>query len=256
MTMTLGQFNARFRPLVDRAWARHAGQMGLNQANKIDRDAWYRDLVLAATAGRVRSTRDATDAEREALIVEVTLLLSDPRAPYIDGWTEAQNYRFANLAQEAWEKARGRGVDSFSAWLRSIFADENGAGFVMQDDGSFYAINRTGSFDRVMSALAVAAGNEAWMERTAASSERRLRYQIRRFLVDLDWLTNTQHDWSYVRGIWTQSQSLPLDLEDAPLPQLVTVLQILDTHIRRLCREAGIRPMELPTRAAVPAGVS
>jgi hypothetical protein len=77
-----------------------------------------------------------------------------------------------------------------------------------------------------------------------------MRWQIERFLLDLDYLDKRfTHTWDYVRGIYKQSDMLPADIEDCPAQILWRVLQMLDTHIRRICKDFDVRPMELPTRA-------
>ena len=101
-----------------------------------------------------------------------------------------------------------------------------------------------------MADLAVQAADEYWINRTAEASERRMRWQIKQFLTDLDFLDKRfHHTWDYVRGIYKQSALLPADMDDCPAIILWKVMQMVDTHVRRICQDFGIRPMDLPTRA-------
>jgi len=100
-----------------------------------------------------------------------------------------------------------------------------------------------------MAALAIIANDDYWIERTARASEVRMRWQITRFLGDLEWLQKRSVDISYVEAIWRQAQFRPEDMDDAPAATLQKALAMLDTHIRRLCKDYGIQPMDLPSRA-------
>lgn len=236
---------ATYRPLVDAAWLAHCRLEGCSPNNKPAKDAWYRDQVHSACG--VWSTRDA-DPKRDypVLLERFQLLSGEPQPVYEPEWTPAQSARFHDLAAAAWEAERLRGAVEpgieYERWLHAQYA----AARVQPGRAS-----RKQGFDRMMGILAVAANNEYWMERTAGADETRYRYQIRRFMRDLEWLRGETVTWDYVRAIYDQSQMLP-DLDDAPAATLELVLSMLDTHIRRLCRERDLRPMCLPTRCLGP----
>lgn len=106
-------------------------------------------------------------------------------------------------------------------------------------------------FDELMLHFGTIAMNMAVLDKYSAGPERRVRWQIRRYMVDLAWLERRDVNWSYVESIFSQSQlGCPhCPFSDAPVSMLIKVLQMLDTHIRRLCSVHKIRPMQLPTRS-------
>lgn len=238
--MTFRQFQSRLRPLVDRAWRAQCELTGAAPNSRAARDRWYRDQLW--TRCRIRSSKGATPPQQTALIEYFGTLSLAGDDPRIDGWSDAQNTRFADLAAAAWRRSCSDGCDgAFHSWLDEVLEScgVNGR----------HARDRKKSFDDVMAALAVIADDAYWIDRTAQAAEIRMRWQIARYLEDLEYLTKTQHGWSYVCGIWQQAQQLPKCMEDAPAALLRRVLAMLDSHIRRLCKDYGIRPMELPSRS-------
>ena len=239
--MNSRQFNGVFRPRVDRAWEAHCNRVHCDSRNLPAKDAWYRDQLLSATEGRLRSTASASAADQSLLLDLFSGLSTAGDSTDIAGWSDAQNARFAELAGRAWQRAcRGDYQGNFPAWLDDLLAT---AGIFDR-----HAPDRKASFDSAMAALAVQADDSYWISRTAQASEIRIRWQISRLLRDLEFITQQPHDWAYVCGIWKQSDQLPLDIEDAPAVVLRKVLAMLDSHVRRLCRDSGLRPMDLPSR--------
>jgi hypothetical protein len=245
--MTPRQFQCQFRPLLDRAWQSHCTATGADPEYREAKDTWYRDGV-ESVAG-VRSTRDLDDAQQLAVLDHFKSYAS-PDLPLIVPWSTPQIIQFHSLARKAWRKASGQ--ENMAPWLHAILI---GAG-LSHHRGKYGAPDRKQSFDDVMAALAVAAHDEYWIDRTSKAAEIRMRWQLRRFLDDLSWLTKQTCDWSYVCGIYSQAHLLPADVEDAPVQQLFLVLCMLDTHIRRLCADYGIRPCDLPTRDPAWAGAA
>ena len=244
--MTSSQFNGRYRPLVKRAWEQYCQRHGAEVETKSAYALWYQQLLHDMTGGRLHTTKGASDRDLEHLIGQLDLILGEDRIP-IEGWSFAQVERFHELAAAAWKRS-GSAV-TFVCWTVSILRRHHRE----EVNGAFWMPDRKDSFDTIMSDLAIRAFDEYWIDRTAKQSEIRLRWQIRRFLIDLDSLDNTRrHDWSYVIGIYQQSGQLPASIDDAPAATLWKVLQMLDTHIRRLCEAQGIRPMDLPTRPDSP----
>jgi hypothetical protein len=237
--MTFRQFNAAFRPLVDRAWGDHCTLSGTPLNSNAAKDRWYRDQLWSCCG--IRSTKEATPRQQRELLDRFSLLSQAGGRPEIDGWTTVQNMRFTELAQAAWRKVCADGYRGpFGPWLDQLL---DSAGVVCR-----HAADRRESFDKVMAGLAVIAQDAYWIHRTAEAAEIRMRWQILRYLGDLEYLTKTPHTWDYVRGIWYQSAQVPSDIDDAPADFLRKVLAILDTHVRRLCRDYGIRPADLPSR--------
>jgi hypothetical protein len=240
--MTFRQFNAVFRPLVNRAWLAQCESTHVPPNNRTAKDVWYREQIYSSTGGRIRSTRDATQRELNDLIERFQLLSGPSATPRISGWSDAQNLRFADLAEAAWQTVCRDGYQGdFDAWLDEILFS---AGVENRE-----APGRKESFDRTMAHLAVIANDRYWLQHTAEAAEVRMRWQIRRFMGDLEWLQKRDVDISYVQAIWRQAQLQPDSMDEAPASILAKALAMLDTHIRRLCKDYGIRPMELPSRA-------
>jgi hypothetical protein len=112
--------------------------------------------------------------------------------------------------------------------------------------------NAVKDFDKVMLHFAIRAEDEYWMKRLAQADERRVRHHLRRYMRDLEYLEKRSVDWAYVKSIYGQSKLPPGDMKDCPAECLLKVLQMLDTHVRRVAKNEGIRPMDLPSRTDKP----
>jgi hypothetical protein len=177
------------------------------------------------------------------LVDRFMLLAGEPQPIIISGWTDAQNRWFTRAAEDAWAASISNGaVDDgveFLDWLNRILAENGVVGHSAGDHRN--------TFDAVMGALAVISNDDRMMGHFSAAAERRMRWQIRRFMSDLEWLEKRPVGWDYVSAIWGQAGLLPA-IEEAPAETLHKVLQMLDTHIRRLCSRNGIRPKDIPGR--------
>ena len=243
--MTFRHFQSIFRPLVDSAWVQHCALTGAAVNNRTTKDTWRREVMYAAC--RIRSTKDASPAGYKALLECFSVIDHAGDIPTIEGWSDPQNYRFRELVKDAWRVVRARRDPGrpFDAWLE----------LELRNAGMFgHASSRREGYDDVMGHFGVLAGDQYWIGKTAEAPEVRMRWQIRRFMGDLDYLTKTPHGWSYARAIWKQASQLPHDMEDAPAELLAKVLQMLDTHIRKLCRDYDIRPRDLPSRGGTSHG--
>ena len=261
--MTFGAFQGKLRPLVEAAWNNHAGLLGLSTADKVARDAWYRDNLWAAC--RLTTTKAASDRQRYQLLdwfahasgtttaLRVQAPIQADAHPAIIGWSSAQRsafWKLANAARQAVAQREGRAV---SGTVDEYIKERLGGDpvWAQQLNGDWNLGTATNGFDTVMSILAVDACDMYWINRTSDGSARRMRFQISVFLDDLSWLESSQVGWPYVVKIYRQSNSkatLPDHIEDCPAEHLVSVLQMLDTHIRRLCARHGVRPCHCPTR--------
>lgn len=261
--MTFGAFQGQLRPLVEAAWINHAGLLGVSVRDAAERDSWYRDNLFAAC--RVASTKQADERQRVALIAYFRHLAPAAAAtparanvePFLGiriiGWSPSQHNAFRKLSTAAYAAAKDRdGVDCpLEAWLQVTMQEVFKVPSIEDCKGFWLLGDCTKGFDQAMGTLAVIAADRYWMDRTAEGSEKRLRWQLDRFLVDLAWLEGDPVGWRYVCAIHKNAHhGLPEDVADATVPQLVDVLSMLDTQIRRLCRKYDIRPCMCPTRMA------
>ncbi|NQU75728.1 MAG: hypothetical protein HQ546_05380 [Planctomycetes bacterium] len=223
--MTPRQFNAIFRPLVDRAWCAHCDLVGTAPNNRQARDDWYREKLWSIC--RIRTTKDADNQAHKKLIDRFTMLSEAGDVPEIDGLSDAQNAVFSQLAESAWRAVSKRhGTDlQFPEWL----AAELEQCHVVDHS----VANNVEHFDELMSHFAVIAGDAYWIERTATASEIRMQYLIRQKMVELSDLEGQPVDWNYCRSIY-RHMHLPLTMEDAEVGWLWKVFQAMDTHVRRL----------------------
>lgn len=162
-------------------------------------------------------------------------------------FTRRQQGKYRPLLEKAWIEECKRSEQSPNnklareAWYRMQLNECAGVRSTTECDA-------VKDFDKIMLHFAIIAGDEYWINRLSNAAERRMLHQIRLFMRDLAWLDKEPITWDYIRGIYTQAK-LPKQLEDCPVFILWKVLQMLDTHIRRICKDYGIRPMELPSRA-------
>lgn len=243
--MTSRQFNTIYRPLVKAAWLRLCDETGTAPNNTGAYDLWYRQRLHDLTGGLIHSTKGISAKLQQHLIDQFKGIVDHkPRIP-IYGWSDSQVVRFHELATAAWTAAVIDGtIQQFVPWTEAVLKRHRRS----MIDGAWYMPNKKLSFDTIMADLAVIANDTYWIKRTAEQGEIRLRYQLRRYLVDLDFLTKTTHTWQYVQGIYKQSGILPDSIDDCPAEILWKVVAMLDTHIRRICKAFNIRPMDLPTR--------
>ena len=249
--MNSRQFNGIFRPLVKSAWEMYCVKWGISPNKKDAYRLWYEQHLREVTRNRITSTKDATSKECQHIIDYFKVLLGGSQSTVIQiegRWTEAQIGSFTDLAKAAYQAAQTSSqVPAFDPWIRSI-CQRNG--YNESDSGALCFPNCTESFELVMADLAVIANDEYWIGRTSSAAETRMRWQIEQFLIDLDYLDKRFiHTWDYVKGIYKQSAALPADINDCPAQTLWRVLQMLDTHIRRICKDFDVRAMDLPTRA-------
>lgn len=219
-----------YRPVVRMAWLEHCRSSGLPPNSKSSYEPWYRQHVRSVIGSC--TTRDADPLhDFLPLLDHFILLAGQVHAPCISGWTPKQQHAFQELSSRAWMAELrncdiGENVD-FDGWI-SKFLEGTGIHRMRASD-------RTESFDLVMASLAVVAGSDYWISRTASASETRMRHLIRIRMSDLSRLSGSVVDWPYVRAIYTHMR-LPMTLEDASASWLKKVFQALDTQVRRLQR--------------------
>ena len=152
--------------------------------------------------------------------------------------TDAQRVKFFKLARAAYSR-ESPGVP-FDAWRK---AEMRAAGL----PDSVTKVDRVWGFDTLMLHFASLAMDASAVGYFAAAAERRLRWCLKGLATDLQWLQKTGVGEAYIKGIYRQAGMLPEDFGDAPAQTLWRVLQMLDTHVRRLCKRDGIELRMLPT---------
>ena len=223
---------AELQPLVRAAWDSQCALTGHDAHDRFARDVWYREQLLSVAG--IRSTKAAGQKEYRALVSWFTVV-AEADEVHIDGFTDAQNAVFRSLAGKAWRHVcsrHGRGDSSFHDWL-NIEIEECGKKGRCAD--------RIEGFDIIMGHFAQIANDGYWMDKTARAIETRLRWVILQLMQRLEKIEGRQVGWEYVRGMYSQAHMLPTDMEDATSESLWKVLQMLDTHVRRLEARGGMR---------------
>jgi hypothetical protein len=150
------------------------------------------------------------------------------------------NYRKLVDAAYAAEAERLRGeLPVKEDWRRKLNMD------LTEDKYSTKQMNNA-DFDRVMLELAIMAGDDYWIGRCSTNDSRKLRHVIEWFVRDLEVLEKHPIDWSYIVGICDQAKYAS-GLMDCPDEHLVKIMQMVDTHVRRLARRADIERADLPS---------
>lgn len=223
---------AELQPLVRAAWDSQCALTGRDPHDRFARDVWYREQLLSVAG--IRSTKDAGAGEYRALISWFTVV-AEADEVHIDGFTDNQNAVFRALVGKAWRRVverHSQGSASFHDWL-NIELEECGKKGRCAD--------RIDGFDVIMAHFAAIADDEYWRDRTARATEARRRWVIQGLMRRLGELQGHEVGWEYVRGIYSQAHLLPEDIEDATSEALWKVLQMLDTHVRRVEDGGGRR---------------
>ncbi len=249
-------FQGVFRPLVDRAWAAYCVTTGKSPKDKVARESWYRGSLRDAIG--VETTKLADESQHRELIAYFKRwtpleweVHPDPVHLFFRCYSPAQNKNSIALARKAYAIERKRApaaIPSFDDWtdaeISKVWKGEHVPGTSLT--GS------QGVYDEVMAQFAVIANDAFWLGRIAQGNEIRLRWQLKRYLVDLSYLYGRECGWEYLVGIWKQSKALPAVMDDAPADTLRQCLAMLDTHIRRICAKRMIKLEDLPTRHKAP----
>lgn len=170
-------------------------------------------------------------------------------------FTHAQHTRLSPVVADAWERycdqndldPHRKASNGYRAWYEGILEEATGKTTTKDLGGAR-------DFGKVMLAFAQAAGDERLIRDLAVDEEHRHRWVLRMLSIDLSFLRGEVVGWEYLRAIYGQSKLPPGDFNDCPAAKLLSVVQMLDTQIRRECSRLDIRPCELPRRAAANTG--
>lgn len=156
--------------------------------------------------------------------------------------TRAQQGPYRQLVEAAYavEASRLAGdLPGKEDWRRKINVDACGKFSTKQWTNA--------DFDKVMLELAIIAGDDYWIGRCSTNDVRQLRWIMeKQFIPDLEMLEQRKIDWAYIQGICKQA-NFPQSMMECPFPMLQRVLQMVDTHVRRLARRADIEMIDLPS---------
>lgn len=160
--------------------------------------------------------------------------------------SEGQRYKYFELFNRAWIahcEQEGKSPNSRSEetdFRRQINLETTQCYSIKE-------MNQTTDFDKVMLELAIIAFDEFWINRLSSAAERRIRWILKnQFIPDLEYLTHQAISWDYIKGICTQA-GIPSDMNDCPADLLQKILQMVDTHIRRLAKKADVELIDLPS---------
>lgn len=158
--------------------------------------------------------------------------------------SQGQQARYRQLVDTAYDEERTRHAadpdfPGKEDWRRKLNRDTTGKYSTKQMNNA--------DFDKVMLELGIIAGDDYWIARASTNDVRQLRWILeKQFIPDLEMLEQKPCDWSYIAGICKQA-GFPATMLDCPYPMLQCVLQMVDTHIRRLAKRAGIKLIDLPS---------
>ena len=157
-----------------------------------------------------------------------------------------QRYKYFALFGKAWlvhctatdENPNNKAAEA--NWRHQTNLDATGSYSIKE-------MNQTDDFDHVMLELAIIAEDTYWIDRLSSTAERRIKWVIeKQFIPDLEFLKKEAVTWDYIKAI-CEKAGFPTDFNDCPAQLLVRVLQMVDTHIRRMAKKQGIDLIDLPS---------
>jgi hypothetical protein len=230
--VTFKDFQCQFRPFIDRAWVEECRATGIPPNNKTAKDRWYRNFLWSVSTIRTtKAIANDHEAQKRLLAAARAAAEMDAILPSVLGWTDKQNERYLELATAAWK------TSCSSQRLESWVADQ-----ISDIAPNFIAADKTESFDRAMTKMALIADDHYWLTRCSVAEETRLRFLIGRQLREISRLTGRLHGWAYVRKMMKQARHCPDQIDDATADQLKLAFEILDTYRRRLSSRIADRP--------------
>lgn len=152
--------------------------------------------------------------------------------------TPAQRSKFFRLARAA-HIAAAPGAP-FNAWRHAEMMKACG-------EDSVFTIDPVWGYDALMGHFAVLACDYSACAYFADAAERRVRWVLDGMVKDLEFLQMRGVAESYCEAIYRQANMLPRDFGDATLRDLLTLIPMLDTHIRKLAGDFGFDLQDLPT---------
>jgi len=159
--------------------------------------------------------------------------------------TKAQVGKFFKLARAAWRNVAPD--QPFEGWRKAQM-------MLCVKAESVFQVSPTWGYDTLMGHMAVLACDYNACAYFATSEERRVRWVLQGMMRDVEFLqlkagkrAPDAPPEEYVSAIYRQAGMLPKDFQDATLRDLLLVVPMLDTFIRREARATGVEFKQLPT---------
>jgi len=113
-----------------------------------------------------------------------------------------------------------------------------------------FEVGHTWQYDALMRHFAVLACDYSAAAYFADAEERRVRWILDGMTKDLQYLQMTGVPATYIEAIYERAGMQPTDFKDATLHDLLLLIPMLDTRIRKLASECGYELGSLPTAGA------
>jgi hypothetical protein len=154
--------------------------------------------------------------------------------------TPKQRTAFFKLFNDAWAVS-GTGRDK-DAWRKTEMAN------AIPGLTSTKALRDSADFDALMLHFATLAQDADTIKYYAAAEERRHRHILRAVEADLTFFRNEGFNDAYFEAIYKQAGGATYrTLDDIPAQHLRLIVQIADSHVRKLRRAADLEPWQLPS---------
>jgi hypothetical protein len=155
--------------------------------------------------------------------------------------TAAQRVKFFKLARAAFSNVKP--ARSFDTWRHEEMQAACGS-------ASVFEVGHTWQYDALMRHFAVLACDYSAAAYFADAEERRVRWILDGMTKDLEYLQMTGVQETYIEAIYERAGMQPKNFGDATLRDLLLLIPMLDTRIRKLASEAGYDLGVLPTAGA------
>lgn len=154
--------------------------------------------------------------------------------------TTMQRVAFFKLVGQAFAKS-GMG-ENRDEWRKSEMAQ------AIPGCRSVSQVVSQSDYDVLMLHFAQLAESFDMVAKFSVAAERRLRHIMRAVAADLEFFQDRGVDDAYMLGIYRQAGAPEyVTIDDIPEEHLRLIVQIADTHVRRLRKAYGLRPGNLPS---------
>ena len=157
--------------------------------------------------------------------------------------TPRQRTAFFKLFNDAWTVS-GFGLDR-EAWRKKEMAE------AIPGLASTKQVTSQEAFDTLMLHFAHLAQDADAILHYAVAEERRLRHILAALSADFEFLRGQGFNDAYIAAIYHQAGAPAYNtIDDIPAGKLRLIVQIADSHIRKLRKAARLEPWQLPSAGA------